>query len=175
MSEELENRLISLEGQVGKYKKTAFVAMIVSILCGGGGLVSLGMWLTDLPKIQEEVTKLGHENQLLELNTIRDSLELTTVRLQQFQRKHDVEVGSIARQLSLNKDLGNQEEVLQLTELLIAKETQFQELIAAVSDMCMGLAKRADAQEWAQQYLVEMHRLKESSQHNQQELRAIGH
>ena len=170
MENKIENRVVKLESEILKYKRTTIIALVFSIICGGGGLVGLASWLASLPKNNKETNKIQVETQKLELEIIKDSLEISMKRFNEFQLKHNSEIESIARQLELNKSLGNSNQVSVLTTLLINKEQQFQNLISTTSQMCQLLAKRVGSEQWISGYVSEMQSIKQESISYQREL-----
>lgn len=126
MADPIENRVNKLESEILKYKKTTIIALVFSILCGGGGLVGLASWISSIPKTNKEENKIQVETQKLALEIVKDSLEISMKRFNEIQQKHNSEIESIARQVQLNKSIGNNQQVSSLTTLLINKEKQFQ-------------------------------------------------
>lgn len=95
-----------------------------------------------MPKTNLEFYKAQVETQKLELEIIKDSLEISMRKGNKIQFKHNSEIESITRQLEGNKSLGNRKQVSTWVTLLMNKEQQFQDLISTTSEMCRRLSAR---------------------------------
>ncbi|UII19878.1 hypothetical protein [Fulvivirga ligni] len=167
MDTKMASRVDRLESEILKYKRTTIIALVFSIICGGGGLLGLATWLTNIPKHNKETQKIA-------LEIVKDSLEISMKRFTEVQTKHNSEIESISRQLDLNKSMGNSDQVQVLTSLLIVKEQQFQSLITTTSEMCKAIALKAGGTEqWMQKYLTRMESIKQESVTVQAELEQL--
>lgn len=173
MEHKIRDRIEILEKEILKYKKTTVIALVFSILCGGGGLVGLASWLGSLPKTNIEIDKIQVETQKLALEIIKDSLEISMQKFDKFQSKHNSEIESIARQLELNQSLGNTEQANALITLLINKEQQFQNLISTTSEMCRRLSEQIGSQQWTSEYIDRMQSIKQESFKYQKQLEGL--
>lgn len=172
MKDKIENRLEKLEGEILKYKRTTLIALVFSIVCGGGGLLGVATWVVSMPKESKEIAKIQVETDKLALEIVKDSLEITSKKFEEFESKHHSEIESIKRQLELFKSLGSHQQVEELTTVLIDKEHQFQALITTTAEMCKSLALNSTvSQEWVDTYMLKMETLKQRSVKSEQILK----
>lgn len=172
--EKTESRLDKLEKEILKYKKTTIIALIFSIVCGGGGIFGVVVWASSLPKQEKEIAKLEKETDLMKLTAIKDSIQITSMQMEEINKRHKSELESITRQLDLYKELKNDKQVKALTKILIKKEEQYQLLITVVRDMCQTLAKQTGSNEqWIGKYITRMNELKGQSENNIANLKSV--
>ncbi len=98
-SQELTDRLATLEKEVDKKKRLTLIANLVAVLLGGTGLLGFVQWVVNGPSINKE---------LIQLNVQSKKLESQVLAEKSAQEKRTTELQIIKSKLELDKDLHNQ-------------------------------------------------------------------